>query len=344
MTLAIGTEKGGFLLDHTAAGWTVRPPLFPGWKVTAFGRAPSGEYLLAVGSNWFGAAIHRSRDLSTWDQVIAGPSYEGLDRPLTQIWTLATQGTRIYAGVDEAGLFRSDDDGVTWQPVTGLNEHETRPGWVPGLGGLAAHRILTDPGNDDRIWCAISAVGLFRSDNGGETWDTKNHGIRQGLEIEDFDGIGFCVHSVTLDPDNPDHLWRQEHTGVFRSTDGGDSWEPIEKGLPAVFGMIMTRDHASGRLFVIPLESDERRLPVDGRFGVYRSDDNGDTWMPSGTGWPQEPTYTSVLRGAMTADQTGGIFLGTTGGQVWASADLGETWERLPLVVPRILTVAVFTD
>ncbi len=345
VTLAIGTSKGAFFLrSDDRHNWTLAEPAFPGWKVTAFNRTPSGEYLLATASNWFGAALHRSTDLNEWEQVVTGPGWpEGSVRPLTQIWTLASIGQRTYAGVDEAGLFVSDDDGETWHSVEALNEHATRSSWEPGLGGLCAHHVVADPGNPKRMWVGISAVGVFRTDDGGRSWQPRNSGVTG--PIDESAGTGWCVHGLTLDPEHPERLWRQEHTGVYRSADAGDSWERIETGLPASFGFPMVRDHRSGRLFIAPLRSDEFRLPVGGRLRIFRSDNQGDTWMESGAGLPDQ-TYTTVLRGAMVADQLnpGGVYFGTTGGAVYGSADNGHAWDRLPGTFPRIMSLQVFAD
>lgn len=337
MNLAIGTEKGGYIIDGEG---DVTGPLFPGWKVSSFGRTPDGNYLAGLGSNWFGAAVHRSPDLKDWTQIENGPTY-GESRPLNQMWTFHTVGDRIWAGVAEAGLFFSDDGGDSWQPVDGLNEHRTRSEWQPGFGGLCAHRILTD---GDRIWVGISAVGVFRSDDGGQTWELKNDGVPAAGVPDDSPRpeVGYCVHNLDHDPDAPQRMWRQDHMGVFRSDDGGDSWERIENGLPAGFGFVMRRDHASGRLFVLPLEADANRVPVEGRFGAYMSEDGGDSWSPAGTGWPDSPTYTSVLRGAVAADGNGRIALGTTGGKVWLTEDTGDTWRELSPTFPRIEAVAIF--
>lgn len=337
MHLAIGTEKGGYIIDPDGA---VTGPLFPGWKVSSFGRTPDGSYLAGLGSNWFGAAVHTSPDLMDWTQLENGPSY-GETRPLNQMWTFHTVGSRIWAGVAEAGLFFSDDGGTSWQPVPGLNDHRTRAEWQPGFGGLCAHRILTD---GDTIWVGISAVGVFRSDDGGETWELKNDGVPAAGVPDDAPRpeVGYCVHNLDHDPENPQRIWRQDHMGVFRSENGGDSWERIENGLPAGFGFVMRRDHASGRLFVLPLAADANRVPVEGRFGAYLSEDDGDSWEPSGTGWPEAPTFTSVLRGAVAADGNGRVALGTTGGTVWLTEDAGDSWRELSPTFPRIEAVAIF--
>lgn len=346
VTVAVGTEKGAYFLrtDDARTAWDLEGPLFKGWKVTAFGRAADGSYLLATASNWFGAALHRSRDLAAWIQIVDGPAWpDGGERRLNQIWTLAAAGRSLLAGIDEAGLFRSRDGGTTWEPVEGLNEHPTRSVWQPGLGGLAAHRVVVDHADLSRIWVAISAVGVFRTDDGGATWHTKNSGIARVVDAEGSDDIGFCVHGIVQDPVDPDRLYRQDHAGVFRSHDGGDSWEGIEAGLPSVFGFPMVTDPGSGSLFVVPLESDENRLPVGGAFRVYRSTDGGDSWAVSGRGHPGAETYTAVLRGSMDVDgmRPGGIYLGTTSGKVHLSVDGGDEWTILPWTFPRILSVKV---
>jgi photosystem II stability/assembly factor-like uncharacterized protein len=338
--LAIGTEKGSYLLDQSGGYWQVTGPEFPGWKVTAFGRAPDGTYLAALGSNWFGTSIHRSPDLVAWEQVEAGPLYtdeSGLK--LKQIWTFHNQGDRVYAGVDEAGLFRSDDNGLNWEPVAALNEYANRTRWTPGFGGMCAHRILTDR---DRIWVAISAVGVFRSEDGGASFGRYDQGVTPAGE-PDADGTGdnaWCVHGLVANPDDPDRIWRQDHTGVYRTNDGGDHWERIENGLPARFGFAIGRDHPSHTLFLVPLESDENRLPVGGRLAAYRSTDDGDNWQVAGTGWPDAPQFTGVLRNAMSVDQHGGVAFGTTGGRIHLSEDRGDHWSELPFSFPRILAVA----
>jgi photosystem II stability/assembly factor-like uncharacterized protein len=334
-TIGIGTEKGGFVLRDESGDWTVDGPLFPGWKVTTWGRTPSGNHLAAIGSNWFGPALHRSDDLENWEQVTAGPAYPEEGPTLNQIWTLHVHNNTLLAGVDEAGLFRSHDDGDTWEPVESLNQHESRAGWHPGLGGLCAHHILTA---GDRIWVGISAVGVFRSDDGGASFERHDSGVTPTVEDPQD---GYCVHGIAADPTDPDRIWRQDHSGVYRSADGAESWERIENGLPAGFGFPIRIDRESRRLFVIPLESDANRLPVDGALRAYRSDDGGDTWAVSGEGWDSAPTYTTVLRGAMDTDGTGGLFFGTTGGDVWATADAGDSWQRLPHGFPRILSVRV---
>lgn len=343
VTIGVGTEKGAFFLRGQGEGsWSLEGPAHPGWRVTTFARTPSGGYLLGAASNWFGASIHRSGDLDSWEQIVDGPAWpEGGDRKLKNIWTITASGATLYAGVDDAGLFRSDDDGASWHGVEGFNEHETRPGWSPGAGGLAAHRILVDPADGDRMWVAVSAVGVLRTEDGGATWVLRDRGVDQAVPDEDHPTIGYCVHRIVADPADADRIWRQDHTGVYRTADGGDQWERIEAGLPAGFGFPIVRDAASGALFVVPQESDEHRMPVDGEFRVYRSTNEGDSWHASGSGLPGGKVYAGVLRDAMATDGSGGVYLGTTAGTFHFSGDRGDRWESLPHVFPRINSVAV---
>ncbi len=347
VVVGIGTVKGAwFARSEDRRSWSISGPHQRGWEVTAFGRSPGGDYLLGTGSTWYGAAIHRSPDLEEWEQVVAGPAYEADGgRKLERIWSFATAGARIFAGVAEAGLFWSDDDAATWHPVDALNDHATRDRWQPGLGGLALHRIVVDPNDPERIWVAISAVGVFATADGGNTWELRNNGVEIAAP-GDEDDIGYCVHCIVPDPANPDRMWRQEHRGLFRTTNGGVDWERIQEGIPGSgFGFPIVRDHHTGRLFVVPLESDEYRTPVDGNLAVYVSDDDGDHWVASARGLPTEPAYVGVLRGAMDGDglPAAGVYFGTTGGEVYWSTDRGESWSRLPMTVPRIAAVKVLS-
>jgi photosystem II stability/assembly factor-like uncharacterized protein len=335
----IGTDKGGFVLRSDAARtqWDVEGPLFKGWKMTAAARGPSGRFLAATASEVYGHAVHVSDDLETWRQIDAPPqwpeSVEG--RKLNQIWTLVPAGDRWYAGVDEAGLFTSDDDGETWTPVDALNEHATRGSWFPGAGGLCAHSVLVDPKNTDRIWCGISAVGVFRSEDGGATWHTKNEGIPAVIEDKTHKDIGRCVHAMVADPDDADLIYRREHIGMFRSRDGGETWERNEQGLASWFGFPISMDRDTRTLFCVPLESDEYRVPVNGALEVYRSTDGGDSWQACGNGLPGAHAYTSVLRKAMDVDHLApcGVYFGTTSGTVYVSNDAGASFTAIPVSV-----------
>lgn len=341
--IAVGTEKGGYLVAESGTGWSVTGPLFPGWKVTAFGLAPDGTHLAAVGSNWFGVGIHRSGDFAAWEQTDTPPGWpEDSGRTMEQLWCFHVDGGRIWAGVAEAGLFTSDDNGITWSPVEGLNEHRTRDDWQPGFGGLCTHRVMT---HGDTHWVAISAVGVFRSDDAGATWEPKNDGVDAVGLPEDAPRpeVGYCVHCLAHDPADPRRIWRQDHSGVYRTLDGGDTWERIENGLPANFGFVMWRDEASGRLLTVPLEADTNRVPVDGDLRVYGSDDDGDSWRVAGTGWSRSPMFTAVLRRAFDGDGAGTFCFGTTGGKLWLTRDNGESWNELPPAFPRIGAVRLLS-
>ena len=305
------------------------------------GRSPpgparlTGGALAALASNWFGASLQRSTDLDTWKPFGEAPSYDD-DRPLEQIWTLTPADGVLYAGVEEAGLFRSSDGGSTWEGVVALNDLGARRRWMPGLGGLCAHHVLAD---GDRLMVAISAVGVFRSDDRGASFTKVDQGVTTAVEPTDDLDEGHCVHSIVAQPDDPDRLWRQDHTGVYRTTDGGAQWDRIEVGLPASFGFPIGRDAASARLFVVPMESDQNRVSAGGRFRVYRSDDDGDSWQVSGTGWDDSPAYDTVLRNAMATDGNGSVVVGTTGGNLWHTPDGGDHWTRADLQLPRVLSV-----
>ncbi len=337
--IAVGTEKGAYILDEGDGEWAVSGPLFPGWIVTTFGRI-DGRYLAAVASNWFGVGIHHSPDLETWEPIETPPSWpEETGRKMEKIWRFHTEDDTIWAGVAHAGLFKSVDAGTSWAPIAGLNEHRTRSEWEPGLGGLAAHKILK---SGERIWVAISAVGVFRSDDGGETWNLKNDGVPPAGDASDQrPEVGFCVHALAADPQDPNRIWRQDHRGMYRTTNGGDTWEHIANGLPADFGFVIWRDHASGRLLTIPLESDMNRLPVEGLLRVYASDDDGASWTVAGGGWGESPEFTGVLRGAYDGDGDGTFAFGTTSGRVRVTRDAGESWAALDPVFPRIGSVAL---
>lgn len=340
--LAAGTDKGLFCFERADGSWWPSPPQFLGWRVTALGRAGDGTYLAGTASGWYGPAIQRSDDLRSWEQVAPGPGYDqDSGRKFEQVWHFHAAHGALWVGVAEAGLFRSTDHGRTWEPVNGLNDHPTRPHWGPGGGGLCAHGILCHPTDPDRLWCGISAVGVFASEDGGESWQARNRGVTVAVPGE-RDDIGSCVHALAQDPDDPDRLYRQDHKGVYRSLDAGRSWQRIEEGLPAGFGFPLVADASTRRLFVAPQLSDERRVPPDGRFRVYRSDDRGDIWQVAGHGWPEAPRWGGVLRGAMATDNRGAVAAGTTSGELWVSEDSGDNWQRVDVVLPRVLAVALY--
>jgi photosystem II stability/assembly factor-like uncharacterized protein len=345
----VGTDKAGFLIrsDRGRDDWRIEGPIFKGWKVTASTRDKAGRYIVATASEVYGPAVHVSEDLETWRQVEKGPAWpKDVQRKMKQIWTLAAGPDRLYAGVDEAGLFTSDDGGESWQPVVGFNEHATRSAWFPGAGGLCAHAVLVDPRDPNRVWCGVSAVGVFRSDDGGTTWDLKNEGIPAVVEDKEHRNLGRCVHGLVADPDNANLIYRREHNGMFRSNDGGETWQRNEKGLASWFGFPIAMDRATRALFTVALESDEYRMPADGALRVCRSRDGGDSWECLTNGLPQNNAYMGVLRGAMDVDNLDpcGVYFGTTAGTVHISTDGGDSWVQLPCNLPRILSVSVFAD
>ncbi len=371
VVLCAGTSKGAAFLrsDARRERWEVSPLQLKGWIVTAAARDTTGRTYVAVTSDVYGAAVLASDDLEDWEQLEGAPRYAPgergnanhnlivgsaapgqLDRYrdggryVDQIWTLHAAGDVLYAGVSEAGLFRSDDRGKSWRPVRGLNDHETRSDWISGAGGLCAHTVLVDPRNPDRIWVGISAAGVFRSDDGGQTFAYANEGVSRDE--------GYCIHSLAQDPDDANVIYRQDHRGMYRTANGGDSWELIENGLPmsrlgddheCVFGFAVTLDPSTKHVFAYPLEGDSFRFPHDGRPCVYRTRDGGAHWEPCSNGLP-ERSYASVLRGAMDVDGLDpcGVYFGTTSGEVYASQDRGESWSELPCRLPRVLCLRAF--
>lgn len=348
LLLLVGTEKGAFTAryDESAALWRTSGPHLPGWEVSALTLVDDGKPRLLAGTTHYvyGATIRSSEDMGeTWEEQPGSPAYDQ-ERgfKMNRIWTIErTAAGALLAGVDEAGIFRSDDGGRNWHELRSLTDHPTRANWSPGNGGLCLHTIVQDPRDANRIWVAISAVGVFRTDDGGETWLLKTRGIPPVPTGGDGEGIDRCVHRIALDPGDSNTLYMQFHGGVFRSTDAADSWHPIESGLPSNFGFPLVTGEP-GELFVAPVDSDERRYMADGRLRVFRSRDGGDTWQDVSTGLPGDPQFVNVLRGAMARDpgNVGGVCFGTTMGQVYATRDSGETWEELPLQLPRVLSVS----
>ncbi|MEE8143053.1 MAG: exo-alpha-sialidase [Planctomycetota bacterium] len=345
----VGTVKGAFVLrsDSGRKSWKIEGPIFKGWKVTAAAQDPQGNHIWATASDVYGAALQRSKDLENWQQIENGPKYpEGGERKLKEIWRVVCEGDTFYAGVDEAGLFRSADGGEKWEPVPALNDHPTRSAWFPGNGGLCALSVIIDPKNPQRLWCGISAVGVFRSDDGGASWSCKNDGVKVIIEDKEHKDIGYCVHALAHDPDDANRIWRQEHTGMYRTTDGADTWQAIENGLPSGFGFPIVIDRNTKDIYAVPLEKDEYRFPIEGKLKVYRSRNAGDSWEPLSKGLPQERFYAGVLRSAMAVDNgsPSGVYVGTTAGTVHVSNDGGESWQTLPCTLPRILCMSTFQE
>ena len=352
-TVFVGTHKGLFRLSRSGDGaWRVHGPSLEGWEVTSVWADPAAQRVL-VGTTHFvyGATIRESRDGGrTFKEIVSGPSYEA-DRglKLNRIWRIEQSRhdpQRFYAGVDEANLFVSTDGGQTWRENEGLGRHPTRDTWFPGNGGLCLHSIAEHPTDPQRMWVGISAVGAFRTDDGGESWKILYQGI-PGVttgEGADDNGTSRCVHRLVLDERNPDRLFMQYHGGVFRSADAGDSWHRIERGLPSNFGfpMVQLRD---GTIMVIPLVSDEQRYTESGKLEVFRSADAGESWDSAAANDGDDPAFVNVLRDAMAVDrgEPQGAYFGTTGGDLYASFDGGGSWQRLPGHFPRISSVRAVT-
>lgn len=347
VTLLVGTAKGAFFYhsDADRREWRMTGPHLGGWEVYSLLGDPRNGRIYAGTSHFvYGPTIRVSDDLGeNWEQLPESPRYpqeSGFN--LQKIWQItpghASQPDTLYAGVQEAGLFASHDGGTTWEELSALTQHPTRPSWFPGAGGLCLHTILVDPTNPLRIWIAISAVGVFRTTDGGETWKVCTNGIPMAATGMPDNGVGRCVHKVAMDPADPDTLYMQYHGGVFKSTDGADSWTRIEHGLPGNFGFPMCISQ-SGALYLIPLD-DETRYVEDGKLRVYRSDDKGESWHALDSGLPDQQ-YVGVLRDAMAVDpyDPAGIYFGTTMGELFYSADGGESWDQLPGQLPRITTV-----
>ncbi|MBV9540781.1 MAG: hypothetical protein JO167_05890 [Alphaproteobacteria bacterium] len=371
VSLIVGTPKGAAVLkSNDRRAWT-HDFVLKGWPVTASVRDDKGRVYVAVNSPNYGVALFVSEDFKTWTQLEAAPRYRPEDRGnpehhrlvarddfsgtlksggrfVDQIWTLHFAHGALWAGVSEAGLFVSRDYGESWQPVDGFNEQPGRENWAPGFGGLGCHTILTDANDPNRMWAGISAAGFFRTDDGGKTWTPKNKGVDPAVEAAPA-STGQCVHSVVHDPRDADVLYRQEHRGVHKSTDGGDTWQVMEDGLPVgelsdghrcSFGFASAIDLKSGNVFVVPLDGDNFRFPRDGKLAVYRSS-NGRNWQRLSNGLPTD-CYATVLRSAMSADQMDGLYFGTGSGAVYASGDLGESWSEIATGLPRIMSVAAY--
>ncbi|MFA9446866.1 WD40/YVTN/BNR-like repeat-containing protein [Egicoccus sp. AB-alg6-2] len=362
----VGTAKGAFVLasDERRRDWDVQGPLFGGWEVFHVQGSPLDPdriYASQCGG-WFGQVIQRSDDGGrSWNPVgnefsyasVPGTHqwYDGTPHPweFAKVWHLEpslTEPDVVYAGIEDAGLFRSDDAGGTWQELRGLREHGTGSSWQPGAGGLCLHTIVQDPTDPQRLLVAISAAGTFRTDDGGATWKATNKGLRSG-EIPDQDAeVGHCVHKIARHPSTPQTLFMQKHWDVMRSDDGGDSWREVSGDLPTDFGFVIdVHAHEPETVYVVPIKSDAEHYPIDGALKVYRSRTGGGEWEPLTKGLPQQNCYVNVLRDAMAVDHLDdcGVYVGTTSGQLFGSADAGDSWAPIVEGLPRILSVEVQT-
>lgn len=298
------------------------------------------------GSEWFGPAVWKSGDLgATWTHSSTGLAYPEGETPIKAVWSLAKSGTSLYAGVDPAGLFRSNDGGETWSHLAGLRNHPSRPHWNPGGAGLILHSLLPHPEDDRRLWVGISAAGVFHSADGGETWETRNRGTRADFMPEDqrYPEFGQCVHCLVMAPGMPDRLYQQNHCGMYRSDDGGRQWTSIEAGLPSSFGFpAAAHPRDASTFYLLPLNGDSAgRYVPDGKAAVWRTRDGGETWEDLRDGLPQRNTYFGVLRQAMATDrlEPAGVYFGTSTGSLYASADEGDSWTCIAQHLPTVLSV-----
>ena len=339
-------------------------PHFAGWDLYHLKGSPAdpNRIYASQSTGWFGQLIQRSDDGgATWAPVgnefaydgVPGTHqwYDGTQHPweFKRVWLLEpslTDPDTVYAGVEDAALFRTSDGGQTWQELPALREAKGSL-WAPGAGGMCLHTILLDPTNPNRIFTAISAAGAFRSDDGGESWRPATHGLISNWEMPDPEAeVGHCVHSIAMHPARPEVLFMQKHWDVMRSDDAGDNWREISGNLPSDFGFpIAVHAHEPETIYVVPIKSDSEHYPPEGKLRVYRSRTGGDEWEALTNGLPQENCYVNVLRSAMAVDTLPacGVYFGTTGGQVYASPDGGDTWTTIVHDLPPVLSVEVQT-
>ena len=370
--------------DGKRQTWDVRGPFFAGWEIYHLKGSPVDPDRLyaSQSSGWFGQIIQRSCDGgTTWEAPGGGlkespqgmpqgesnkfvydtapPTgkpltthqwYDGTQHPweFKRVWHLEpsfTDADTVYAGVEDAALFRSTDGGATWQELAGLRGHGSGPQWQPGAGGMCLHTILLDPGGR-RIFVAISAAGAFRSDDAGVTWRPINRGLNSRYIPNPTAEVGHCVHRLAMNRARPNVLFMQKHWDVMRSDDAGDSWREVSGNLPTDFGFaIDVHAHEPDTVYVVPIKSDSEHYPLEGKLRVFRSRTGGNQWEELTKGLPQKDCYVNVLRDAMSVDSLDpcGIYFGTTGGQVYASADSGDSWIPIVRDLPAVLSVEVQT-
>jgi photosystem II stability/assembly factor-like uncharacterized protein len=364
--LLVGTRKGAFILTSDAARnhWNVAGPHFAGWEIYHLKGSPADPNRLyaSQSSGWFGQVVQRSDDGGlTWSPVgnnfaydgVPGTHqwYDGTPHPweFKRVWHIEpslTNPNDVYAGIEDAGLFRSTDGGVTWAELSGLRTHTTGSAWQPGAGGLCLHTVILDPADPNRIFIAISAAGAFRTDDAGITWKPINRGLRSEHIPDPTAEVGHCVHHIAMHPSRPGVLFMQKHWDVMRSDDAGDTWREVSGNLPTDFGFaIDVHAHEPETLYVVPIKSDSEHFPLDGQLRVYRSRSGGNDWEPLTRGLPDRDCYVNVLRDAMAVDtlDSCGVYFGTTGGQVYASPNSGDTWSAIVRDLPPVLSVEVQT-
>jgi photosystem II stability/assembly factor-like uncharacterized protein len=362
----VGTRKGAFVLtsDAKRAKWDVAGPHFGGWEIYHLKGSPADPERIYASqtSTWFGQVIQRSNDGGkTWEAVgnkfayasVPGTHqwYDGTPHPweFARVWhlepSLADPDT-VYAGVEDAALFKSTDGGQNWEELRGLREHGSGSQWAPGAGGMCVHTILLDPSQRERMFVAISSAGTFRSDDSGKTWKPVNKGLRSEQIPNPTAEVGHCVHRIAMHRSRPNTLFMQKHWDVMRSDDGGESWREVSGNLPSDFGFpIDVHANEPETIYVVPIKSDSEHYVPDGKLRVYRSRTGGDEWEALTNGLPQSHCYLNVLRDAMCVDALDpcGVYFGTSGGQVYASANAGDRWEPIVRDLPPVLSVEVQT-
>jgi photosystem II stability/assembly factor-like uncharacterized protein len=362
----VGTRKGAFVLTSDAGrkDWKVDGPHFGGWEMYHLKGSPvdPDRIWASQTSGWFGQQVQRSDDGGkTWNPVgkdfryasVPGTHqwYDGTPHPweFARVWHFEpslTDRDTVYAGVEDAALFKTTDGGDSWTEVQGLREHGSGSHWQPGAGGMCLHTIVLHPTDEQKIWAAISAAGVFRTDDGGKTWHASNKGLASE-EIPDPEAdVGHCVHNLAMHPSRPETLYMQKHWKVMRSDNEGVSWTEVSGNLPSNFGFpIDVHAHEPETIYVVPILSDSMHYPPDGKLRVYRSKTGGNEWEPLTKGLPQSDCYVNILRDAMAVDQLDecGVYFGTTGGQVYCSPDGGDTWDAIVRDLPAVLSVEVQT-
>ncbi len=362
----VGTRKGAFVLtsDGARREWRIEGPLFGGWEVMHVTGSPVNPDRLyaSVWTDWHGQVVQRSDDGGkSWEPVgnefpFAGQpgtyqSHDGMQRPwkFRRVWHFepsSSDAETVYAGVEDAALFRSADGGRNWTELPALRTDSRGNEWMPGAGGMCLHTILIDPIDPRRMYTAISAAGAFRTEDGGDSWKVITRGLSSNFLPDPSTEIGHCVHRLAMHPSRPDRLYMQKHWDVMRSDDAGDFWTEVSGDLPSDFGFpIAVHAHEPDTVYVVPIKSDSEHYPPGGKLRVYRSRSGGHEWQALGAGLPERDCYVNVLREAMAVDALDecGVYFGTTGGQVFASRDSGDHWAAIAEYLPPVLAVEAQT-